>query len=364
MNLHKHIKLLLALVYSGRNSPGRFPGSPLMLNWQSDFSETSLQSPVIPAQNRTQRYASAITISDETTQRCLHYESADATQKLTPGKLNRVSVLANVGDDSSRKFPTKEITRTSSIVGTLEYMAPEVLILFGHKRLHKDGYTASIDYWSLGILVYTLLVGVEPYRGYSYEFIQSVFPVLLAKHKSYHSAFLEFFGEIEYNYDVLTDVCKDFLKRLLKFDADARLGYNKTNSMMGHNDLMNHPFFSSIDWSLLELKQIAPCYIPETEILSIMTNKDKDKESVVPVSLNTFLEEHGKAHWVEDGKPINSIITVPSTSVDRNRIAGPTAQDIMRRKARMIVKNEDQHFFRMWNYVNPKLLELSPNPSK
>ncbi|ORX60447.1 Pkinase-domain-containing protein [Hesseltinella vesiculosa] len=47
--------------------------------------------------------------------------------------------------------------RKKTVCGTPNYLAPEVL--FG-----KDGHNQKVDVWSLGILLYTLLVGKHPFR--------------------------------------------------------------------------------------------------------------------------------------------------------------------------------------------------------
>jgi len=44
---------------------------------------------------------------------------------------------------------------TSTIVGTPEYVAPEILENFD--------YDFSVDWWSLGILIYEMLVGESPF---------------------------------------------------------------------------------------------------------------------------------------------------------------------------------------------------------
>lgn len=52
----------------------------------------------------------------------------------------------------------KEFGKTStatSIVGTLNYLAPEIL--------WKNNYSCSVDYWSLGILFYELMTGQRPF---------------------------------------------------------------------------------------------------------------------------------------------------------------------------------------------------------
>ncbi|XP_050732941.1 serine/threonine-protein kinase 33-like isoform X2 [Eriocheir sinensis] len=48
--------------------------------------------------------------------------------------------------------------RTSTICGTLQFMAPEVL--------RGEEYSHSVDWWSLGIIVYSLLAGRYPLSGY------------------------------------------------------------------------------------------------------------------------------------------------------------------------------------------------------
>lgn len=45
----------------------------------------------------------------------------------------------------------------SCFCGTVEYMAPEVIL--GKK------YNQSVDYWSLGIVAYEMSVGGQPFTG-------------------------------------------------------------------------------------------------------------------------------------------------------------------------------------------------------
>ncbi|XP_048475590.1 ribosomal protein S6 kinase alpha-5-like [Rhincodon typus] len=57
----------------------------------------------------------------------------------------------------SKEFLTDEKERTYSFCGTIEYMAPEII------RGSKSGHGMSVDWWSLGILMFELLTGASPF---------------------------------------------------------------------------------------------------------------------------------------------------------------------------------------------------------
>lgn len=61
----------------------------------------------------------------------------------------------NMGDDDSR---------TNSFIGTMEYMAPEIVTGKGHGK--------AVDWWSVGILTYEMLCGVPPFRAKSRAALQ------------------------------------------------------------------------------------------------------------------------------------------------------------------------------------------------
>ncbi|KAI9809531.1 MAG: serine/threonine protein kinase psk1 [Phylliscum demangeonii] len=117
-----------------------------------------------------------------------------------------------------------------SILGTVEYMAPEVV--------QGRRYGPAVDWWSLGALAFDLLTGAPPFPGPNRAAIQH--RIVTQKVR------LPYF---------LSPDAKDLLTRLLRKDPRRRLGAHPARDLPA---LKQHRFFRKIDWARLARRQLEP----------------------------------------------------------------------------------------------------------
>ncbi|ETI25673.1 hypothetical protein G647_02447 [Cladophialophora carrionii CBS 160.54] len=121
-------------------------------------------------------------------------------------------------------------------VGTIEYMAPEI-IRGSDESDWGPGYGKACDWWSLGAMACDLMTGKPPFGGGNWTKIQQNI----------------LFQKLSLPYFLSPDA-KDLLTRLLRKEPKKRLG-------VGPNDIniiKKHRFFRKIDWKKLEAKELEP----------------------------------------------------------------------------------------------------------
>ena len=160
--------------------------------------------------------------------------AADGSLKLVDFSLSKL--LPYIGRDGS-------ITdETYTLCGTMEYLAPEVILSHGH--------SFAVDFWSLGILVYELFCRVTPFESDDGDNLET-----LQRTINSHQ-FLGFPHGFDPN-------AKTLIRHLLNPIPGARMGCWKG----GIQDIKNHVFFyllaQEVDWAAVESNTMEHIYVPE-----------------------------------------------------------------------------------------------------
>ncbi|XP_047031614.1 atypical protein kinase C isoform X2 [Helicoverpa zea] len=134
---------------------------------------------------------------------------------------------------------------TSTFCGTPNYIAPEIL--------RGEEYGFSVDWWALGVLTYEMLAGRSPF-----DIAQAADNPDQNTEDYLFQVILEKTIRIPRSLSVkAASVLKGFLNK----NPAERLGCGDS----GFLDIVSHPFFKSIEWEMLEQKQVVPPFKPRLE---------------------------------------------------------------------------------------------------
>ncbi|GAA6063112.1 hypothetical protein JCM10212_002634 [Sporobolomyces blumeae] len=117
-----------------------------------------------------------------------------------------------------------------TMCGTTSFLAPEVLL--------DVGYSYPADWWSLGVLLFEMSWGWSPF--YAESAVEEYERILKCDIKIP-------------NKEGYSPELKDLVRKLLNRDPAARIG-----ATSGSNEIKLHPFFSSLSFARLALRQLSP----------------------------------------------------------------------------------------------------------
>ena len=150
---------------------------------------------------------------------------------------------AHLVDFGLCKRVEKRVRRWST-GGSVEYLSPEVF--------ESGKYDASVDWWSLGVVLWEMLSGDVPTNG--------------VLEKPWYMSMGAF------------NVCY----RLMERDARRRVG------ACGSDEVKRHPFFGSVDWEAMRERRVKPPFVVQSgcDEVSDSLNEVNNSLNELTASLN------------------------------------------------------------------------------
>lgn len=215
--------------------------------------------------------------------------------------------------------------RSSSIVGSAYYMAPEIFM--------KKGHGPEADWWSLGVLIYEMLVGLPPcYCSNTVE--------------AYRKLLTE---QVEYP-EHLSNPAVELLQGLLKVKPSYRTGakdpagYDDASETSRIRMKWNMPWFGGTEWERILAKKAPAPYKPEvrddddlSNFSASFTTQEVPVEAVregLGQGARSSTENKDRDPWFHDFAFVRSsddfsrsLRPPPSTKQRQRRCSEPQAHD-------------------------------------
>ncbi|EAR84564.2 Serine/Threonine kinase domain protein (macronuclear) [Tetrahymena thermophila SB210] len=196
----------------------------------------------------------------------------------------------NVDSLNILKLNNKISKPANRIIGTPDYIAPEILKGEGLQN-------PAIDWWSVGVMLFELLIGIPPFND---DTVEKIFDNI----KNYRIAWDQIpVGDGE---DEVSQKSVNLIKKLMHPDPKQRLG------SQGIIQIQSDPFFTGIDWN--NLKKTPAPIIPEVKNILDTSNFDKDKVYQEGEQIDPFF---GLPKGVETVKEAKKLLDQTGFSVKR-----------------------------------------------
>eukprot|EP01016_Furgasonia_blochmanni_P025933 TRINITY_DN2770_c0_g1_i10.p1 TRINITY_DN2770_c0_g1~~TRINITY_DN2770_c0_g1_i10.p1 ORF type:complete len:624 (-),score=179.59 TRINITY_DN2770_c0_g1_i10:979-2850(-) len=145
-----------------------------------------------------------------------------------------------------------------SLVGTAEYLAPEVIRCEGHSK--------PADWWGLGILIFEMVYGIPPFYNQNQDMMFELI----------QRASLKFPNRADI---IVSPLAQDLITKLLNKNPATRLGTKGDGA-----EIRQHPWFETLDFERLLRKEPTPPFKPKLTSEYDTDNFDPEYTKEVPIN--------------------------------------------------------------------------------
>ncbi|KAG0256715.1 hypothetical protein BG011_004351 [Mortierella polycephala] len=157
-----------------------------------------------------------------------------------------------------------EDERAHTFCGTTEYLAPEIV--------KGTGYGKAVDWWSLGVLLFEMLVGASPFadsrtEGTYHKILHQ--PVIFPSgpgHRVKGKGQFSAFNTDCPNSTGISHNAQDLIQKLLDKSPKTRLGSGSSGAE-AVAAIKAHPFFKGIDFKRLQTRDVTPPFQPHVGVM-------------------------------------------------------------------------------------------------
>lgn len=141
--------------------------------------------------------------------------------------------------------------------------------------IDESGHSYSTDWWSVGVLLYEMLIGIPPFY---HKNKQKMYRMIKEKDPRFPDPTKHGIG--------VSEVAEDLIKKLLDKNPKGRLGCANDA-----NEILDHPFFDEIDVDDLMDGKIKPEYVPDLDENDKYDLKHFDQEVTNLAAKESFISD-------------------------------------------------------------------------